>query len=553
MGIQFSQYLIIFLSLLLTYQSAFTQSVSLPTSSLDVIHYSFRLNIHDYTNEIQGETDVYVSFKPQNNATVILHLHKLDSMGKRGMTVSEILFNDQPTTFSHSDHTLKIKLPPSNVNVNTSKGTFTIKYHGIPSDGLVIGENIYSDRTFFGDNWPNRAHFWLPTNDHPSDKATCEFIITAPSHYQVVSNGLLREESLMIPNSETVTQYKLTHWSITNPIPTKVMVFGAARFAIQYPASDHETPIQNWLYPEDRDLGFNQFSPTEEILTYYESILGPYPFKKLANVQSKTQYGGMENASAIFYNEQAITNRPSIETLIAHEIAHQWFGNSLTEKKWSDVWLSEGFSTYLTHLYIEHTYGEDSLAARMLADKDRIFSFHLQSPTSSVVTEDESNLFQHLNANTYQKGAWVLHMLRNKVGDEVFFKILRQFYQRFQYNNAVTDDFVAISNKISGQNLSTFFSQWLTRSDYPVVRCTWKYQSMGKKLTVKIEQIQSSDLYTLPLEIGLYSNKSSQPEIKRVILNEKQKSFTFKVSKRVKEVVVDPNTIMLLETTLAPK
>ena len=149
MGIQFSQYLIIFLSLLLTYQSAFTQSVSLPTSSLDVIHYSFRLNIHDYTNEIQGETDVYVSFKPQNNATVILHLHKLDSMGKRGMTVSEILFNDQPTTFSHSDHTLKIKLPPSDVNENASKGTFTIKYHGIPSDGLVIGENIYSDRTFF--------------------------------------------------------------------------------------------------------------------------------------------------------------------------------------------------------------------------------------------------------------------------------------------------------------------------------------------------------------------------------------------------------------------
>jgi aminopeptidase N len=551
MGIQFRQTpLILFLSVI-SYQFSDAQSVDLPPSSLDVLHYVFRLNIHNYTNEIQGEADIYASLKLQKGSSAILHLDKLDSTGSRGMIVDEIFFNDQPIKFTHSDHTIYLTLPPE--STEASNGTFTIKYHGFPSDGLIIGENMYGDRTFFGDNWPNRAHFWLPTNDHPSDKATCEFIVTAPSQYKIVSNGLLREESLLIPMSETLTQYKLTHWSIANPIPTKVMVFGAARFAIQYPVENQSATIQNWLYPEDREIGFKQFSPTEEILTYYESILGPYPFKKLANVQSKTQYGGMENASAIFYNERTITNRPSIEALIAHEIAHQWFGNSVTEKKWSDVWLSEGFATYLTHLYIEHSYGKDSLTARLLADKERIFSFHLQSPTSKVVTEDESNLFQLLNANTYQKGGWVLHMLRNELGDKIFFHILRQFYLNFQYKNASTQDFITLTNKLSGQDLTSFFSQWLTRSDYPRIRGTWRYQSMGKKLTLTLEQTQPSGLYHLPLEIGLYSDKSEKPQIKKISLNKKQKSYTFKVDARIEDVVLDPNTRVLLETTLTPK
>ena len=547
MDTHFRQSPFVLLLFVLSYQVTSAQSVDLPPSSLDVLHYVFRLNIHDYTNEIQGEADIYVSLKSQKSSTLILHLDGLDSAGDQGMNVDEILFNNQPVKFTHRNLTLYLSLPTA--SQGATSGTFIIKYHGIPNDGLIIEKNLYGDRTFFGDNWPNRAHFWLPTNDHPLDKATCEFIVTAPSHYNVVSNGLLREESLLIQTSESRTQYKLTHWSITNPIPTKVMVFGAARFAIQYPANNQSTTIQNWLYPEDREIGFKQFSPTEEILTYYESILGPYPFNKLANVQSKTQYGGMENASAIFYNEQAITNRPSIEALIAHEIAHQWFGNSVTEKKWSDVWLSEGFATYLTHLYIEHAYGKDSLRARLLADKERIFSFHLQSPNSKVVTKDESNLFQLLNANTYQKGAWVLHMLRNKVGDEVFFKILRQFYRKYQYKNAGTQDFITLSSNLSGQNLDSFFSQWLTRADYPVIRSTWKYQSMGKKLTLTLEQTQSSELYQLPIEIALYGDKTARPEIKKVSLNEQKKSFTFKVSNRIKEVVLDPNTRLLLEIT----
>ncbi|MGB3586121.1 MAG: M1 family metallopeptidase, partial [Tunicatimonas sp.] len=386
--------------------------------------------------------------------------------------------------------------------------------------------------------------FWLPTHDHPSDKATCEFIITAPAHYQVISNGKLLEESYLLLDIQKSSRYKLSHWAIAQPIPTKVMVFGAARFAVQYPPHQ-SVVIENWLYPEDREIGFDKFAPTADILLFYQNILGDYPYQKIANVQSKTQYGGMENATAIFYNESVIIDQPSIEGLIAHEIAHQWFGNAVSEENWSDVWLSEGFSTYMTHLYFERAYGRDSMNARLLSDKERIFTFHLKSPNAKVVDTDESNLFQLLNTNTYQKGAWVLHMLRAKVGDEVFFAILKQFFNQYKHQNASTDNFIALASKLANENLSAFFSQWLYRSDYPVLNSNWKYQSSGKKLKIKTKQTQAAEPYAFPLQIGIYYTDGSATEIKSVYIDELDESFTLNVSSRVEKIVLDPATWLL--------
>ncbi len=335
------------------------------------------------------------------------------------MTVQQVLGDNLPVIYQHTDDVLTIDVsePPAANAVLT----FRIVYRGIPDDGLIISENKYGDRTFFGDNWPNRAHHWLPTKDHPSDKATCEFIVKAPEHYEVIANGIKREESDLPPEQDK--NLKLTHWATLYPIATKVMVFGAARFAIRYSPLTEPTDIQDWVFPEDRDVGFENFSTTANIIEFFEQQIGPYPYEKLANVQSSTRYGGMENASNIFYNQDAIEKEETIESLIAHEVAHQWFGNAVTEKTWQDVWLSEGFATYLTHLYMAHTYGQDSLLARMEKDKERIFSFYLKSPQSAVIDTSEINLFKLLNANTYQKGAWFLHMLRTKVGDPCLLQI----------------------------------------------------------------------------------------------------------------------------------
>ena len=528
------------------YVSGFTQSVTLPPSSVDVIHYVFNLAIHDNSNEIQGEASIFVSLPPAQSSPFILHLANPDSGTVRGMTVDEILFNGIPVDFTHENHALYIRIPPS--KRNSSEGTFRIKYHGIPSDGLIIKQNTYGDRTFFGDNWPNRAHFWLPTHDHPSDKATCEFIITAPNHYKVISNGKLLEESDLLPSGHNPLRYKLTHWAMDQPIPTKVMVFGAARFAVQYPLTNQSIVIENWLYPEDKETGFQKFAPTADIITFYENVLGAYPYQKIANVQSKTQYGGMENATAIFYNESVIVDQASIEGLIAHEIAHQWFGNAVSEKNWTDVWLSEGFATYMTHLYFEHTYGRDSMSARLLADKERIFTFHLKSPQAKVVESSTENLFQLLNANSYQKGAWVLHMLRAKVGDEVFFSILKQFFNQYKHRNASTKNFIALTSKLAKLDLSAFFTQWLYRSDYPVLESNWKYQSVGKKLKVRLKQINTTKSFAFPLQIGIHYSDGKVSEVKSVYVDEIDETYTFSVNSRVKKVVLDPATWLLYDT-----
>ncbi|CAN0599112.1 unnamed protein product, partial [Laminaria digitata] len=162
-------------------------------------------------------------------------------------------------------------------------------------------------------------------------------------------------------------------------------------------------------------------------------------YEKLANVQSKTRYGGMENASNIFYSETSITGTGSNEGLVAHEIAHQWFGNSATEADWQHIWLSEGFATYFTQLYMEHTYGRERFVNGMNKARMSVLGFYDRMPNIPLVNPEITDPNQHLNANSYQKGAWVLHMLRHKVGDNAFWKGIQTYYTNYRNKNATSE------------------------------------------------------------------------------------------------------------------
>ena len=521
-----------------------------PDPGIDVQHYTFRIAINDRDNVIEGVADVMIKFVASDTRQLSLDLAGPSSNGKAGMTVQQVLRDNLPLPFNHTNDVLTINLSePARIH---DVLTFRIVYRGVPDDGLIISKNKYGDRTFFGDNWPNRAHRWLPTKDHPSDKATCEFIIKAPEHYEVIANGIKREESDLPPEQDK--NLKLTHWATLYPIATKVMVFGAARFAIRYNPLLEPTDIQDWVFPEDREAGFKNFSSTADIIKFFEQQVGPYPYEKLANVQSSTRYGGMENASNIFYNQDAIEKEQTIESLIAHEVAHQWFGNSVTEKTWQDVWLSEGFATYMTHLYIAHTYGQDSLVARLEDDKERIFSFHMKSPQSAVIDTSEVNLFKLLNANTYQKGAWFLHMLRAQVGDVAFFKSLRQYYQTYRHSNASTQDFQTVVEQVSGKKLGSFFQTWLYQPGYPVVKGTWKYAGINKKLALALEQVQlNNTFFPLDLQVAVYYEDEDQPEIKTVTFSQKEGNYVFKLKEKPSRVVLDPNHQLLMEQFFTKK
>ncbi|MFP4487806.1 MAG: M1 family aminopeptidase, partial [Bacteroidales bacterium] len=310
-------------------------SDSYPAGNIDVLHYEFSIFLSDSSDLIRGEALIRLVH------TAVAGQLALDLAGRgddgRGMTVKQVRADDRMAEWEHNDNRLLVMLPAEKAEGDTSE--IYISWRGVPADGLIISDNRYGNRTFFADNWPDRARNWIPCADHPSDKAAVDFKVYAPPRYRVVSNGFLYEES-MLPEGN-----KLTHWKEEIDIPTKVMVIGVAEFAVRLAGREGDVNIWSWVFPEDREEGFYDYSVAVEPYTWYSEKIGPYAYKKLANVQSKTMFGGMENAGCILYSERSVTGRGEAERLIAHEIAHQWFGNSVTERDWHHIWLSEGFAT----------------------------------------------------------------------------------------------------------------------------------------------------------------------------------------------------------------
>ena len=274
-------------------------------------------------------------------------------------------------------------------------------------------------------------------------------------------------DGLLIEETDLPGGMRLTHWKQSVPIATWLTVLGVARFAVQHWGDYQGRPLQTWVYAQDRDAGFYDFSyPTREVLEFFGSRIGPYSYEKLANVQSHSvRRGAMESATAIFYEEDSVTGERTIRwrNVITHEIAHQWFGNSVTEYDWDDVWLSEGFATYFTLLFIEEAFGRAEFVAGLKRSQGLVQKFYQEHPDARIVHDNLSDMSKVINPGTYQKGAWTLHMLRGVIGTEAFWDGIRSYYREHRNGNATTDDLRRAMEAASGQELGWLFQQWLYR------------------------------------------------------------------------------------------
>ena len=481
-----------------------------PDPLVDVKHYEFNIEISDTSDIIYCKTKISVNFKG-SVSSLRFDLDTANPEGK-GMTINSLLCKGREAGWSHSGN--RIKIEPC----EGTEAEYVITYSGIPADGLIISRNKFGNRTFFADHWPDRASSYLPVVDHPSDKATVDFLITAPSHYEVVASGYLVEES-DLPGG-----LKLTHWREDVPVPVKVMTFGAADFAVQLAGKVSDIPVWTWVYPENRKEGFYDYAVAVRPLAFYSELIGPYSYEKLANVQSKTIFGGLENAGCIFYSERSVTGQGRAENLIAHEIAHQWFGNSVTEGDWHHIWLSEGFATYLTSVYNEMTYGKEKLAESMKMARTKVLRDSERAPVP-VIDTTITNLMRLLNTNSYEKGAWVLHMLRSEVGEERFWKGMRLYYERFRNSNALTDDFRVVMEEVSGINLKQFFHQWLYVPGQPDLKISLEAGKKKGTYDLIVEQKQDN-IFSFSIDIQLKDNE------RNIII-------PVKVSERVTRLTVD--------------
>jgi aminopeptidase N len=536
--------LIFALLLTLTYSQPAAGQDGYPLNpGIDVIHYTFKVFLEDSTDLIRINAEITFS-ATGSPRTMGLDLRNKNENGK-GMEVSLLALNDKRAVYSHEKNRINITLPQLS---DPFTGTLYISYSGIPADGLIISENKYGERTFFADNWPDRARNWLACVDHPSDKAKVDFIVTAPEHYKVVGTGYLAAE---YPVSKPGSQYayKVTIWKEGIDIPTKVMVIGLADFAWCTAGFSKGVPIQSWVYNRDREAGFIDYQPAVEIMDFFQDLIGPYAYEKLANVQSKTIFGGMENSSCIFYYENSVKGNNGIRSLLAHEIAHQWFGDAVTEKDWYHAWLSEGFATYLEAVYADSTLINRTLQKSMIQMREAIIKVSQDNP-KPVIDTTVTDLKRLLNTNTYQKGAWVLHMLRNELGNEIFWKGIRMFYQEFKNRNALTSDFCNIMEKVSGRELDYFFDQWLRQSTQPDIEWTWNYNKGKGTVEFRIVQKDSRATYKFPLTIGIKDEKGKNGITQTVQVNSADTFLSVPVPFVPVNIELDPNVNLLFTSKL---
>lgn len=517
---------------------------------IDIQHYKFAIDLSDSSNVMYGKAEITILFKKAGMQQFRLDLaNKTTARQNKGMEIHAITVENVAVTFTHRNDEVIIHLPKYSM-ANETK-VFTIEYHGIPFDGLRIGATKYGDRSFFNENWPNRARHWLPTIDHPYDKATSEFIVTAPRHYKVISNGLLLEESDMANNT------KRTHWKQSVPVSCWLFVIGVAEFAVKYVDAFNGKSIQTWVYAKDRQAGFYDFDePTKAVLEFYSNYVGPFAYEKLANIQTPSVHGGMETSSAIFYGEDLVTGKRDERTrnIVIHEIAHQWFGNAVTETTWDDAWLSEGFATFFTLLFIEHAYGKEAYTTGILKARNRVFDMSAKMPAFSIISPRSAELEPVTSDLTYQKGAWVLNMLRHLVGDVNFQKGIRSYYAKFYNANATTDDFRMAMEKASGKDLKTFFKQWLYQPINPDIQATWEYNAATKKITIQVVQKQAGDIvFNIPVEFGVYIKSSSTPAILKMNITKVNHTQTFSVAAAPDSLVFDPRNILLSTISLSEK
>ncbi|MFT4605567.1 MAG: aminopeptidase N [Rhodothermales bacterium] len=519
-------------------QAQHSYSDSYPKNSgIDVQNYVFEVTLSDDSDTIHGLTTVDVRITAASSTLRLDLIKRSDALEGKGMTVESVWMDGAELSWQHEDDAVLIDLGRV---VDGERIQVKVMYSGIPAAGLRIGHNKHGDRTFFSDNWSSRVRNWVPTVDHPYDKSANEFVITAPSHYQVVSNGIRIEES------DLGGGLRRTHWKNSVPVATWLYFVGVAEFAMQQVDTYDGKPIETWVYRQDREQGFYDFAvPSKQALAFYSDLIGPYAYERLANVVSPATGGGMEAASTPAYGENSVTGTRSRrwQHVIIHEIAHQWFGNAVTEYHWNDVWLSEGFATYYTLLFREYSYGHDDFIAGLKDARERVRTFYEDDYDFQLVRPYIEDLNDVSGGMMYQKGAWTLHMLREMLGADTYNQGVSAYYAEHFNGNVQTVDFRRAMEEASGMDLNQHFDQWLFQGGIPHLDVTWGQR--GERLGITMQQTQNTYAFDLEVDVEIRFEDGTTERATVTLNGTDPVTHRQGADRPVSEIVIDPDTRLL--------
>lgn len=487
---------------------------------IDVVHYRIALDLEPYARFFRGHTRIEGVVRHDGLAAVVL-----DYCGPTNLAVEE---GGVPR--SHVLIGSKLHVIFGAARAAGDSFAIEVAYEGTVTRGLYWPVYAESPSTFTFSE-PEDARYWFPCHDVPWDKATADLVITVPPGHVAASNGVLVAEEPASGGRRTF------HWREQHPIATYLIAVAVAPYAVLHDDRVPGVPIVHFVYRPDSAAGRRAFDTTPAMLEFFADRFGPYPFDKYGHAGALFP-GGMEHQSLSLVTENAVRDSAAWQWLLAHELAHQWWGDAVTPRDWRHIWLNEGFATYADALWREHTQGADSLRSRMA-----LFQFFYEGALQFVRIPLVNPPARHfLSATIYDKGAWVLHMLRRVVGDDTFFHILREYHAAHRYGHAVTDDFVAVCERVTGRSFGWFFEPWVYGIGLPHYFHGWAAEPLpdGRhQVRVSVRQPADSLFYPMPVDFEFVTDRGRTR--RTVFIEHNPQTFTVIVDAAPTAVRFDPD------------
>ncbi len=524
----------------------------------DALHYKVHLSFDESTKSLYGSNTITMTPLRDNFSEAVLDAETFmvdEVTGSNGTALS----------FVQKPHSLIVHFPKPYAFEDTV--TFTVTYHANnvdvngPAYGVADSYDLgigFKDAT--EDNpqlintlsFPRGARHWMPCYDHPNDRATNETLVTTQKEYKVLSNGRL------VSVSDEGDEQHTYHWLQELPHPTYLYVVVAGPYVV-LEDSMGSLPVNYWVYPQDVDDAMRSFRRTPEILQFLADVYGvPYPWIKYDQITIPGIGGGAESTTATvlgqstIHDEAAEKDYPS-DWLVAHEAAHQWWGNMISYRDWPQTWLSESFATYSEYLWARHAHGSDEGAVNLLRKKESYFDEARSRYKRPVVFHRWQFPNHNFDRHTYQKGAAILNMLSNLMGDRNFRRAMRHFLTKHAYQPVETQDLMVAIKEATGLNMDWFFEQWIFSAGHPVLEVSSKWDAGQNELHLTVTQVQDTLLgvpaaYSMPVNIRVESEGDTLLR-EEIWLSERKERFAFALHNRPQMVRFDDGDHLLAEWT----
>ncbi|MBI5388715.1 MAG: HEAT repeat domain-containing protein [Verrucomicrobia bacterium] len=516
-----------------------------PSREIDILHLALEVTLDFRQRSLAGQATL--RFKPIAKPLAELRLDAVD-LTVTNVTASARLLAWQVTA-DQVIVTFAEPLPPER------EASVTIGYRAQPRQGLYFRTREMGypaqDEHLWTQGESILARHWFPCFDAPNEKFTSEVTCRVPEGMVVLANGRKVSE-------EKAGGLVAVRWLQDKPHVNYLISLVAGHFK-KIEDRHRDVPLAFWTVPSDFPEAPNSFRDTKDMMAFFERETGvPYPWAKYDQVcVLDFIVGGMENTSQTTLKNDtlhtvATENLRSSQGLVAHELAHQWFGDLVTCKDWSHVWLNEGFATYYEHLYDGHKNGRDALLYRLWLSARSLTG--ATNDTRAIVMNRFRQPDEQFNHLSYGKGAWVLHMLRHELGDDLYRRCIKTFLERHAYANVVTEDLNRVIEELSGRSFDRFFDQWVYHGGTPVldVDYQWDASSRLAKLTVRQTQPVSDKvvLFRFPLTVR-FKSKSGVEE-RQILVKDRSEDFSFALKEAPETVRLDPELAVLAKVNFRP-